>query len=65
MVFKDDDKIVDQTHDEEKIERYSVMQSDGNSWKIDTFREAITSEPKMYINNMCAICWSDICIMNF
>ena len=23
---------------------YSVMQSDGNSWKIDTFREAITSE---------------------
>ena len=24
--------------------RYSVMQSDGNSWKIDTFREAITSE---------------------
>ena len=23
---------------------YSVMQSDGNSWKIDAFREAITSE---------------------
>ena len=23
---------------------YSVMQSDGNSFKLDTFREAITSE---------------------
>ena len=23
---------------------YSVMQSDGNSWKIDTFRKAINSE---------------------
>ena len=23
---------------------YSVMQSDRNSWKIDTFRDAITSE---------------------
>ena len=23
---------------------YSVMQSDGNIWKIDTYREAITSE---------------------
>ena len=23
---------------------YSVMQSDGNSWTIDTFREALTSE---------------------
>ena len=26
------------------ITLYSVMQSDGNSLKIDTFREAITSE---------------------
>ena len=25
-------------------EWYSVMQADGNSWKIDTFRKAITSE---------------------
>ena len=23
---------------------HSVIQSDGNSWKMDTFREAITSE---------------------
>ena len=27
-----------------KIIQYSVKQSDGNSWKIDTFREAITYE---------------------
>ena len=27
--------------------KYSVMQSDGNSWKIDTFWEAITFEQKV------------------
>ena len=27
---------------------YSVMQSDGNSWKINTFREALTSELTIY-----------------
>ena len=26
------------------LQRYSVMQSDGNSWKICTFQETITSE---------------------
>ena len=26
------------------VNPYSVMQSDGNSWKIDTFRGAITSD---------------------
>ena len=28
---------------------YSVMQSDGNSWIIDTFREAITAETNDFI----------------
>ena len=27
-----------------QIHRYTVMQSDRNSWKINTFREAITFE---------------------
>ena len=27
-----------------KKEGYTVMQSDGNSWRIDSFREAITSK---------------------
>ena len=27
---------------------YSVMQSDGNSFRIDTFREAMTSELMIY-----------------
>ena len=26
---------------------YSVMQSDGNNWKIDTFRDTITLEKKV------------------
>ena len=30
---------------------YSVMQSDGNSWKIDTFWEAITSELWTLLNS--------------
>ena len=28
----------------QQVPRYRVMQSDGNSFRIDTFREAITSE---------------------
>ena len=30
---------------------YSVLQSDGNSWKIDTFLEAITSELIIHLNS--------------
>ena len=32
-----------------ELQIYSVMQSDGNSWKSDTFREAINSDGRIII----------------
>ena len=37
------DNVLDEMA-EDTLSTYSVMQSDGNSLKIDTFREAIASE---------------------